>query len=129
MLLTSSLLTYYSTNAPTLSFKENSFVTFQARVSRRLSIFLRRSGKIIAAFNAVWIVATGLLQFSSFYDRCYCNSSVMGLGRLAYNVIVLVQDDVGGVRAAWIGGFVLAGAAVMIFAGFVTLFIDSPLPQ
>ena len=52
----------------------------------------------------------------------------MGLGRRAYNVIVLVQGDVGGVRTAWIGGFVLAAGAATIFAGFVALFVDPPLP-
>jgi hypothetical protein len=128
LLLTSSILTYYSTNNPTHSFKEHFILAFQVRVARWLSIFLRRLGKVIAAFNAVWIVATGLLQFGSFYDRCYCNSSVMGLGKYAYDVIILVPGDVGGMRTPWVGGFVLAAGAAMIFAGFVTLFIDPPLP-
>jgi len=124
MLLTSSILTYYLTNTPIHSFKRHFILTLQARAARWLSIFFRRLGKLIAAFNAVWIVATGLLQFSSFYDRCYCNSSVMGLGQHAYSVISLMPSDVREMRTAWIGSFVLAAGAVMIFAGFVTLFID-----
>ena len=130
MLFTSSILTYYLTNTPTThSFKEHFILALQARVVRWLSIFLRRSGKLIAAFNAVCIVATGLLQFGGFYGRCYCNSSVIGLGKHAYNVISLVPADVGGMRTAWIGGFGLAAGAAMIFAGFVTVFIGPPLPQ
>jgi hypothetical protein len=128
MLLTSSSLTYYSTNAPTHSFQEHFILALQVWVARWLSIFLRRLGKLIAALNAVLIVATGLLQFGKFYDRCYCNSSVIGLGKHAYDVILLVPDDVVGMRTAWIGGFVLAAGATVIFAGFVTIFIDPPLP-
>ena len=128
MLLTSSILTHYSTNTPTPSFKEHFILALWGRLARWLSIFLRRLGKVTATLNAVWIVATGLLQFSSFYDRCYCNSSVMGLGKHAYNVISLVRGDVGDMRTPWIGGFVLAAGAALIFAGFVTLFIDPPLP-
>jgi hypothetical protein len=124
MLFTSSILTYYLINTPTPSSKEHRMLALQAWVVRWLSIFLRRSGKLIAAFNAVCIVATGLLQFGGFYGRCYCDSSVIGLGKHAYNVMSLVPDDVGGMRTAWIGGFALAAGAAMIFAGFVTVFID-----
>jgi hypothetical protein len=128
VLLTSSILTYYSTNTPTHSFKGHFVLALQARGARWLSIFLRRLGKLIAVFNAIWIVAAGLLQFGRFYDRCYCNSSVMGLGKQAYDVILLVPSDVGSMRTPWVGGFVLAAGAAMIFAGFVTIFIDPPLP-
>jgi len=128
MLLASSILTYYSTNAPTHSFKGHPILPFQARVARQLSIFLRRLGKLIAVLNAFGIIFTGLLQFGSFYDRCYCNSSVLGLGKNAYNVITLVPGDVGGLRAAWIGGFVLAAGVATIFALFVTISINPTLP-
>ena len=76
--------------------------------------------------NAVWIVTIGFLQFSEVYDRCYCNSSVAELGKYAYDIIAPV--DIGSMRAAWVGGFFLGARAGMIFAGFVTLFIDPPLP-
>jgi hypothetical protein len=128
MLLTSSILTYYSTNSLTHTSQGDVIMTLQARIARSLSIFLRRLGKLIAGLNAVWIVATGMVQFSSVYDRCYCNSSVMGLGKRAYDVISLVPGDMGGMRAAWIGGFVLAAGAAMTFAGFVTILINPPLP-
>jgi hypothetical protein len=126
MLLASSILTHYSTNTPTRSFKGH-FI--QAWVARWLSIFLRRLGKLIAALNAVVIIFTGLLQSGGFYDRCYCNSSVIGLGKNAYNVISLLPGDGEGVHVAWIGGFVLAAGVAIIFGGFITVFIDPPLPS
>ncbi|KDR79635.1 hypothetical protein GALMADRAFT_137429 [Galerina marginata CBS 339.88] len=128
MLVTSSILTHYSTNCPAQLFGGDFVLALRARVARLLAIFLRRSGKVIATINAVWIVATGMIQFSSFYDRCYCNSSVFGLGIRAYDVITLLPSDIAGMRAAWIGGFVLAGGATLLFAGFVTLLIDPLLP-
>ena len=131
MLLTSSILTHYSTNDHSHPFEEYFILeyfilTLQVRVARWLSIFLRRFGKVIAAFNAIWIVATGLFQFSRFYDRCYCDSAVMGLGKRAY--IVFVPGGVGGMRIPCVASFVLAAGAAMIFTGFVTRFIDPPLP-
>ena len=128
MLLTSSFLTFYSTNTPTDSLKEHFMRRLRVRLASLSSIFLRRLGKVIATFNAVLIVATGMIEISSVYDRCYCNSSVMGLGEHAYNVISLVQGDWGDMRAAWIGGFVFAAGAATIFAGFVTILINPPLP-
>ena len=115
MLLTSSILTYYSTNI-------RGHVIL-VRVARWLSIFLRRLGKVIAGLNAVWIVATALFQFSNLYDRCYCDSNIMAVGRDAAQVIIsLVSADMGSMRAAQIGGFSLAASASMVFAGFVGLF-------
>ena len=96
------------------------------RVTCWLSIFLGHFGKVIAAFNAMWIITTGLFQFSRFYDRCYCDSAVMGLGERAY--IVFVPGGVGGMRNPCIASFTLAARAAMIFTGFVTHFIDPPLP-
>ena len=127
MLLTSSILTYYSTITPT-HFQGTAMLRSHVRVARWLSIFLRRFGKLTAGLNAVWIIVAGLFQFSNFYDRCYCNSSVMGLGKHAYDIIILVSVDMEPLRTAWICGFLLAAGAAIIFAGFVTLLIDQPSP-
>jgi len=115
MLVTSSILTYYSINTGGHD--------ILVQVARWLSIFLRRLGKVIAGLNAIWIVATGLFQFSNFYDRCYCNSNIMAVGRdAAYVIISLASVDIGSMRAAQIGGFSLAASASTIFAVFVGLF-------
>ena len=67
------------------------------------SIVLRRLGKVIATFNAIWIVVTCIFQFSNFFSRCFCNSSVFGLGQNAYNVIILTAGDIPGMRNVWTG--------------------------
>ena len=126
MLLTSSILTYYSANNSD-HFQGHVNLTLQARVARWLSIFLRRLGKVIAVLNAVWIVATALFQFSNFYDRCYCDSNIMRVGRDAAYVIISLSP--GSTLAAQIGGFFLAAAAAMIFALFVRLIITPRIPS
>lgn len=50
----------------------------------------------------------------------------MGLSKHAY--IVFVPGGVGGMCTPCVISFVLAAGAAMIFAGFVTHFIDPPLP-
>jgi len=95
---------------------------------RRLSITLRRLGKVIATCNAVWIVVMCIFQFSKFFSRCFCNSSVFGLGDKAYNVIILTSGDVPGMRSVWIGAVVLALGSAFLYTAFVNIFINPPLP-
>ncbi|TFK32299.1 hypothetical protein BDQ12DRAFT_707705 [Crucibulum laeve] len=128
MLVTSSVLTHYSTMQPR-EYKSHAISPVAVRVARSLSIILRRLGKFIAALNAVWIIVTCMFQFSNFFDRCYCNSSVFGLGKHAYNVMEPTAVDVTDMRIAWIGGVCLAGGTAVIFTGFVNLFINPPLPE
>jgi len=124
MLLTSSILTYCST----ISYKGHS-IRLLRQVTRWLSIFLRRLAKLIAGYNAIWIVVIGIFHFSGFYDRCFCNSNIMGVGKEAAHVIIsLVSVDMGSMLAAQIGGFFLAAVVATIFVVFVALFIDPPLP-
>jgi len=123
MLLTSSILTYYSTNTPANSSRGHIILV---RAAHWLSIFLRRLGKLIAIFNAGWIIVIGFFQFSSFYNRCFCNSNMMGFGKNAYVIISLVSDELGDIRAAQIGGFFFSAGAAMIFAGLVRLMIVTP---
>lgn len=107
MLVFSSILAYHSTR---MSLDKRS-----AHVSRFLSILLRRMGKFIATINAIWLVLTSMFQFSNFFDRCWCNSSVLGLQGAAYTVIDFSHFDLTGMRAAWIYGVVLAAATAFIF--------------
>jgi len=93
-----------------------------------MSITLRRLGKVIASLNGVWIFVSCLFQFINFFDRCYCNSSVFGWGAKAYNVILLVHDDVAGMKNAWIGAAFLAAGSSILCLVFVNLFINPELP-
>jgi hypothetical protein len=120
-LVLSSFLSYHSTTAPAES--------PSTWIVAKISIVLRRLGKIIASVNAIWIVATCMLQFSNFYDRCYCNSSVFGRGAKAYNVITLTPDDIAPMKQAWSGGVFLAAGSTIICVAFVNLFINPDLPD
>jgi hypothetical protein len=106
LLVTSSILAHYSTF--TVSFKGRYLHTKSTRFAGVASIVLRRLAKVLASLNAVWIVLVCLFQFGSFFDRCWCNSSVFYLGKNAYTVIEVGPEDVAGLKAPWIGGVVLA---------------------
>jgi hypothetical protein len=116
----SSLLSHYSTTAP--------HKNILASIAGHLSIFLRRLGKIVASLNAVWILVACLFQFSNFYSRCFCNSSVIGLGARAYNAISLNSEDLSGMKGAWIGGAFLAAGSTTLCLVFVNLFMNPELP-
>jgi len=66
-----------------------------------------------------------VFQFSSFYDRCYCDSSVFGLGRNAYAVIQFNQDDISKMRIAWIGGAIFGGGSTTIFILTLWVMMDT----
>jgi hypothetical protein len=121
ILVFSSFLAHHSTTA--------SAGSVSAQIARPLSVILRRLGKVVASFNAMWIVVTCLFQFSNFFDRCYCNSSVFGWGEKAFFVISLTHEDVAGMKGAWIGGAFLAAGSVIICVIFVNLFINPQLPE
>lgn len=91
---------------------------------RMLAIFLRRLGKILATCNAIWIVMACVFQFTKFFTRCFCNSSVIGLGSGAYDVIIITANEV---KGPWIGGVALALGSAFLFILFVNLFIN-PMP-
>ncbi|KAI0033216.1 hypothetical protein K488DRAFT_85137 [Vararia minispora EC-137] len=115
----SSFLSFYATVAgqSALPSKQSPRPLPAALIAGRLSTFLRRAGKLLATLNAIWIVLSCIFQFSSFYDRCYCNSSVLGLGKNAYDVLTFLDSDVTAMKAAWIGSIVLALGTAALFEG------------
>ena len=124
LLLISSLLSYYVTTTPRI------LPDFLPSVARWSSIVLRWVAKVLAACNAVWIVASCVFQFSNFYDRCWCNSSVLMWGEdLADFVLQLENADIQGIRAVWIGGVALAAGISTGFVIFVNLYINPPPSQ
>lgn len=110
MLVLSSILAYHSTRIST-----SESLSRSARISRSLSILLRRIGKFVATVNAIWIVLSSIFQFSNVFDRCWCNSSVIGLHRKAYTIIDYSHFDLTGTKAAWISGMALAAATAFTF--------------
>ncbi|RDB30039.1 hypothetical protein Hypma_013864 [Hypsizygus marmoreus] len=123
LLVLSSLLSHYAMTTPHASGKPS------VRIARLSSIAFRRLGKLVATCNAIWIVMTCLFQFTNFFDRCYCNSSVLGRGFNSYNVVEFMANDILGMRGAWIGGVVLAAGSATMFVVFVNLFINPQLPD
>ena len=70
-----------------------------------------------------------MFQFSNFFDRCYCDSSVLMWGtKNAYMVLDLTTDDIHDMKGAWAGGVFLAAGAALIFVIFVNIFINPQLP-
>ncbi|KAJ7083628.1 hypothetical protein B0H15DRAFT_416574 [Mycena belliarum] len=127
LLATSSALAHYSTF--TVSFKGRYMHTKSTRWAGIFAIILRRLGKVLASINAVWIVLACLFQFGSFFDRCWCNSSVFYLGKHAYNVIDVTRDDVAALNEPWIGGVALASGCAILFLGGVNVLINPALPD
>jgi hypothetical protein len=116
----SSLLSHYSTTAPSTS--------TSGRIAGKLSIALRRLGKIVASLNAVWILMACLFQFGNFCSRCHCNSSALGFGEWAYNTVSLNSDDLLGMRGAWKGGAFLAAGTATLCIVYVNLLLNPELP-
>ncbi|KAF9522301.1 hypothetical protein CPB83DRAFT_864690 [Crepidotus variabilis] len=120
-MLISSILSHYSVTS-------KSKRAPSARIAAWFAIALRRLGKFTAACNGIGLVITCLFQFSNFFDRCYCNSSVLYWGSRAYNVISFQPEDVVFMRSAWIGGVFLAAGSTILFFIFINLFINPPFP-
>ncbi|KAJ6585068.1 hypothetical protein B0H19DRAFT_409324 [Mycena capillaripes] len=121
ILVVSSIISHYATLYP-------EFPDLSQRIAAHSAVFLRRLAKFLATCNAAWIIIAFLLQFGNFYDRCYCNSDVLGLGKRAHNVMHLEGPDISAMKSAWIGGVVLAVAVSSLFLGFINVLIESPPP-
>jgi hypothetical protein len=117
LLVASSALAHYSTLSP-----ESHPPPTHLKTIKWLAVVLRRLGKLLASLNAAWIVVACILQFSNIYDNCCCNSSVLGLGDRAYDVILISAGDV---KQPWIAGVALATVCALAFVGFVNLFMDT----
>ena len=99
------------------------------KAARRISILCRRLGKVIAAFNTLWVVVACIFQFASVFDNCYCNSSVFWLHDHAYNVIALLPGDIASVKSAWVGALFLAGGTATGYLIFVNVFINPRITE
>ncbi|KAI4524037.1 hypothetical protein K525DRAFT_282006 [Schizophyllum commune Loenen D] len=91
-----------------------------------LAVVFRRTGKILALCNTAWITCACMFQFSGFYSRCWCNSSVMSHHSNAYAVLELVEADYGRLRGAWAGGVVLSTIYAVLFYLFINLYLHQP---
>ena len=118
LLLVLSFLSHY------VSMRHHAADQLSAILAQWVSISMCRLGKVLAVFNAIWIVVTCLFQFSNYFNKCYCNSSVLGHGVTAWNVIMFNLQDASSMRGAWIGGVILVAGSASLFVFFVNLFIN-----
>ncbi|KAF8206843.1 hypothetical protein K438DRAFT_1904917 [Mycena galopus ATCC 62051] len=89
------------------------------------AVFLRRSGKYLAAMNSAWIVLLCLCQFAGVYDTCWCSGVVLALGRArAYTIWILTPTDIAALWYPVVGGTVLASVSVAIFLVFTNILLD-----
>ncbi|KAJ6474232.1 hypothetical protein C8R45DRAFT_1160437 [Mycena sanguinolenta] len=89
------------------------------------AVFLRRSGKCLAAMNAAWIVLLCLFQFAGVYDTCWCSGVVLVFGRArAYTIWILTPTDIAALWYPVAGGTVLASVSVVIFLVFTNILLD-----
>ncbi|KAL0581297.1 hypothetical protein V5O48_000780 [Marasmius crinis-equi] len=128
MLVLSSILADYATTYPSQYPIELHPRSYRVKILAWGSILLRRLGKVFAVLNALLLTATCVFQFTGFFDRCYCDSSVIGRGAdNAFNVIKLLPGDVSSMRDAWIGGVVLAIGSSLLFVVYINLMIKPKL--
>ncbi|KAG1773688.1 hypothetical protein EV702DRAFT_1009781 [Suillus placidus] len=118
MLLLSSILAHHSS-----AYSRRRLLS--ARIALALSHFLRWTGKLWAIINSFLIVLACIFQYSNFYDRCFCNSSVFSRRGSAYAVIIETAAQAAQAKAAWIGALVLACTSASIFLGLVYLLLDT----
>ncbi|KAJ3983077.1 hypothetical protein F5890DRAFT_1525358 [Lentinula detonsa] len=130
LLLLSSVLARYSVfDYESRDPRETEKHHIGANLAGTMSVSIRRLGKTVAAVNAIWILATCMFQFSAFFDRCYCDSSALGLGAAkAFNVINFNPEDLDSMRDSWIGGVFLAVGSAIVYVVFVNICIDPHIP-
>ncbi|KAG1751847.1 hypothetical protein EDB19DRAFT_1203933 [Suillus lakei] len=117
MLLMSSILAHHSA-------AYSSRESLSPRIALALSHCLRRTGKLLAIINFVLIILACVFQYSNFYDRCFCNSSVFSRRGAAYAVIIETAAQAAQAKTAWIGALVLACTSASIFLVLVYLLLD-----
>jgi hypothetical protein len=119
LLLTSSILAHYSA-----TYSRRTREPLSARIVMGLSHWLRWTGKLLAIINSAVVVLTSVFQYSSFYDRCYCNSSVFSRGGDAYAVIIETATQAAQSKSAWIGAVALACVSAAAFLGLLNVLVD-----
>ncbi|KAG2053552.1 hypothetical protein BDR06DRAFT_989810 [Suillus hirtellus] len=120
LLLMSSILAHYSAGYSHRKVPS-------ARIASVLSHWLRWAGKALAVANSIWLVLACAFVYSSFYNTCFCNSSVVSRGEAAYNVIIETAAQAAQLRVAWIGGLIVACTSSFFFLGLMNLLLDTVL--
>lgn len=86
-----------------------------------LVVMTRLGGKLLAAANALFLVTTSALQFTGFYDNCWCDACIPSLGRQAGWVILFASNAqiAAASKSAWIGGVFMSVVSVAAITFYV----------
>lgn len=129
MLLISSILAHYAalshSKQELLPARVPERESSPARVPLAFSICLRRMGKLLAIANSLWVIATCILQYSDFYDTCFCNSSMISRGQAAYVTIIETSAQAFLAKVAWYGALAMALTSAGAFVVFIFLLLDT----
>jgi hypothetical protein len=128
MLLISSMLNRYCwIKSPKDTIQRRRSSINSISIASTLSDFLRRTAALIAFGNSAWIIIISVFQFANYFDTCYCNSSVLGLG--SRNAYISISQDLSviNMKGVWIGCTVLAGGCIAAYAFFVALMMELPV--
>ncbi|KAJ7144534.1 hypothetical protein C8R44DRAFT_657908 [Mycena epipterygia] len=108
MIMVSTQLTYPSIVSP---------ATNSALLSTKPVILIRRTAKLLACLNAIWIVLSCLFQFSGVFGTCWCQASAFYLGPRAYAVMFFTKADLPDGLPPLVFSTALASASVAVFVG------------
>ncbi|KAF8621770.1 hypothetical protein AX15_007507 [Amanita polypyramis BW_CC] len=99
-------------------------------VIRSFSVALRHIAKSIAALNAIWLFLSAVFQFSNLSNSCWCNSTVLTLGKnRGYTVIDYPETFAKDIKNAWVGGLVMSFLTAALFVLVINLLKKHPEPQ
>lgn len=73
------------------------------------------TGKILAACNALWLVASSIFEYVGFYENCWCSGDAVSLGDKGWIVLFKNAKDLSDAASKyWVGGVVLSFAVCFL---------------
>ncbi|KAL2048664.1 hypothetical protein N7G274_000576 [Stereocaulon virgatum] len=86
-----------------------------------LAVTTRLLGKLLAAANAAFVVATSAIIFTGLYDNCWCAASIPSLGKEKGWVILFASGAqiITVTKSAWVGGVLMAIVCAVVVSAWV----------
>ena len=86
-----------------------------------LAVLTRLLGKLLASANAIFLVATSIIQFTGLFDNCWCDACIPSLGKAAGWIVLFASDEqlFAACKSSWLGGVFMG----IFAAGIISLWI------
>ncbi|KAL8789469.1 MAG: hypothetical protein Q9195_006794 [Heterodermia aff. obscurata] len=86
-----------------------------------LAVLTRLLGKLLASANAIFVIATSIIQFTGLFDNCWCDACIPSRGKAAGWVVLFASDDqlFRAAKGAWVGGVFMG----IVVGGVVSLWV------